>query len=56
MHKGAVLNRQEVTRNYVVRQFFWVNVLDSFSCIYIEIAYSNFTFCGTYTLIFFLRN
>ena len=27
------------------------NVLDSFSCFYI-IAYSNFTFCGAYTLTF----
>ena len=27
---------------------FTENVLDSFSCFYIEIAYSNFTLCGTY--------
>ena len=30
---------------------FWENVF-SFSVFYIEIAYSNFTFCGTYTLSF----
>ena len=28
------------------------NVLCSFSCFYIEIAYSNFTFCDVYTLSF----
>ena len=31
---------------------FWVNVLDSFSCLSFEIAYSNFTFCGAYMLSF----
>ena len=36
----------------VVRRFFWENVLGSFSGFYIEIVYSNFTFCGTYTLSF----
>ena len=25
-------------------------MLNSFSCFYIEIAYSNFTFCGAYTI------
>ena len=35
---------------------FWENVLDSFSCFYIEIAYSKFTFCGTYTLSFLVRH
>ena len=30
---------------------FWENVF-SFSGFYIEIAYSNFTFCGTFTLSF----
>ena len=29
---------------------FTENVLDSFSCFYIEITYSNFTSCGTYML------
>ena len=33
-------------------QGFWENVLDSFSCFYIEIAYSNFNFCGACTLSF----
>ena len=28
------------------------NVLGSFSLFYIEITYSNFTFCGAYTLSF----
>ena len=28
---------------------FWENVLDSFSCFYIEITYSSFTFCGAHT-------
>ena len=32
--------------------YFWYNVLDSFSCFYIEIAYSNFTFYGAYTFSF----
>ena len=31
---------------------FWENVLDNFSCFYIEIAYSSFTFCGAHTLSF----
>ena len=31
---------------------FLENVLHSFSCFYIEIAYSNFTFCVTYMLSF----
>ena len=31
---------------------FWEVVLDSFSCFYIEISYSNITFCGAYTLSF----
>ena len=35
---------------------FWQNVLDSFSCIYIEIAYSNLTFCGAYTLSFLVHH
>ena len=32
---------------------FWENVLDTFSCFYIEITYSSFTFCGARTLSFF---
>ena len=28
------------------------NVFGNFSCFYTEIAYSNFTFCGAYTLSF----
>ena len=27
---------------------FWETVFDNFSCFYIEIVYSNFTFCGAY--------
>ena len=34
---------------------FWENVLDSFSCFHIQIAYSNFTFCGVYTFSFLAR-
>ena len=34
---------------------FWENVLDSFFCLYIEIAYSNFAFCGAYAIIFLVR-
>ena len=34
---------------------FWGNVLDS-SCFYIEIAYSNFTVCGAFTLSFLARH
>ena len=33
-------------------RFFWENVLDSYSCLYIEISYSNLTFCGAYTFSF----
>ena len=35
---------------------FWENVLDSFSDFYIEIAYSNFIFCGAYTSSFLARH
>ena len=35
---------------------FWENVFDSFSCFYIEIVYSNFTFCGAYTPSFLARH
>ena len=35
---------------------FWENVLGSFCCFYIQIAYSNFTFCGAYMLIFLAFN
>ena len=31
---------------------FWENWFESISCFYIEIAYSKFSFCGTYTLNF----
>ena len=31
---------------------FWENVLNSIACLYIEIAYSKFTFCGAYTVSF----
>ena len=31
-------------------------VLNVFSCFYIEIAYSNFTFCGAYMLSFLARH
>ena len=35
---------------------FWENVLDRFSCLSIEMAYLNFTFCGAYTLSFLVRH
>ena len=38
--------------NFVARHFFGDNVLDGFSCFYIVIVYSNFTFCGAYMLSF----
>ena len=34
---------------------FLENMHDSFSCFYNEIAYSNFNFCGTHTLIFLAK-
>ena len=42
----------EIFQNCMVRQVFWENVLDSFSCFYIEIAFSKFTFCAAYMLSF----
>ena len=41
----------EILQNCVA-PYFWENVHDSFSCFNIEIAYSNFTFRGAYTLSF----
>ena len=35
---------------------FWENVLNTFSCFYIEIAHSNFTICGAYTLSLLARH
>ena len=43
-------------QNCVTHQVLGENVHDSFSCFYIEIAYSNFTFCAVYTLSFLPRH
>ena len=42
----------EIVQTCVAKPGFWENVLDIFSCFYIEIICSNFTFCGAYTLSF----
>ena len=46
----------EILQNYVARLVFRENVLDSFYCFYIEVAYSNFTFCGACRLSLLVCN
>ena len=41
-----VCSFSEILKNFSERQILWSFVLGSFSCFCIEIAYSNFTFCG----------
>ena len=36
----------ELLQNCTKRQDFWENMLDSFSCFYIKILYSNVIICG----------
>ena len=52
---GMCLFCRNVAKLYGVPGF-WDNVLDSFTCFYIETAYLNCTFSCTYTLSFLARH